>query len=148
MNTGETRNRKQTIWPMRIVAVVLLLIMASGAAYSAEPKTAPDTTPANRPATAEKKAPELPASCQTSRALTRRLLEELAHTLTAQAQSSATQYVTKPDPGVSQEKAWSDFAAGAALSGDVTLAPWAGLTAAEQDWLESPSRTPASICPI
>jgi hypothetical protein len=98
---------------------------------------APDKTPANQPERAEKKAPEsvvFPASCQTSRALARRLLEELAQTLSAEAKSSPTQYVAKPGPGVSAEKAWSDFAAGAALFGDVTLATWAGLTAADVEW--------------
>jgi hypothetical protein len=78
--------------------------------------------------------PALPPPCPVARERPQQLLAELDRSLAAQAKQEAKQYAAKPEPGVSPEKAWGDFAAGAALMGDLSLAAWAGLTAAELQW--------------
>lgn len=124
---------------LRIVKVVVLAVLslaAGGSAYSADLKPAVEKNNATRD-TLVIKAPDsapIAPSCQASRELARRLFVELDRGLTAQAKTAARQYVAKPGPGVSPEKAWGDFAAGAALTGDLSLAAWAGLTAAELQW--------------
>lgn len=61
--------------------------------------------------------PELPEPCQRARARALALLAELEASLSPQAKAAAEQYVAKPGPGVSLEKAWGDYAAAASLMG-------------------------------
>lgn len=77
---------------------------------------------------------ELPAQCQQARERAGQLRAELEASLSAQAKAAAEQYAAKPGPGVSPEKAWGDYAAAALLMGNVPVAAWAGLKAAEIRW--------------
>lgn len=77
---------------------------------------------------------ELPAQCQQARERADQLRAELEASLSPQAKAAAEQYVTKPGPGVSREKAWGDYAAAASLMGDAPVAAWTGLKAAEIRW--------------
>jgi hypothetical protein len=76
----------------------------------------------------------LPEQCQATRERSAQLRAELEATLSPKATTAAALYVAKPSPGVSAEKAWGDYAAGALLTGDLPMAAWAGMKAAEIQW--------------
>ena len=115
----------------------LLALSLLAAAQAPAPKPAP-------PPGQEKRLPsldvpriapaELPAQCQQARERALALLAELEAGLAPQAKSAAEQYVAKPAPGSSREKAWGDYAAAALLADDVPVAAWAGLKAAQIRW--------------
>jgi len=77
---------------------------------------------------------DLPEQSQQARERALALLAELDASLSPTAKTAAEQYVAKPGPGVSREKAWGDYAAGASLMGEPVLAAWAGLKAVETRW--------------
>ncbi len=143
VRVGRQRNRlperhsvqEHRLWKMAVGSGLLLALVLSASAQSAElkPVTVPDETKRRAPVeTVPASAP--PLSCQAPRERAKQLLAELEKNLSPQSKTEARQYVAKPGPGVSSEKAWGDFAAGAALMGDVSLAAWAGLSAADLQW--------------
>jgi len=89
-----------------------------------------------KPFASTPKIPDAAASpsCQAPRDRTRQLVTELEDLLRPEAKTAGQQYVAKPGPGVSTEKAWGNFAAGAALIGYSPLAAWASLNAADLKW--------------
>ncbi|MBI3621641.1 MAG: hypothetical protein HY208_05570 [Nitrospirae bacterium] len=120
-------------------------IMAAGwlflwalSAFAADPpqKAAPRPEPPKPalPIESGRTATPLPQNCQRAQERSRELLTELEKTLSPKIKTAAEQYVARPGPGVSVEKAWGDFAAGLALDGDMPDAAWAGLKAALYRW--------------
>lgn len=143
VRVGRRRNRlpgrfsvhEHRLWKTAVGGVLLLMLVLSVSAQSAELKPVTERDDIKRRTPVENvPASAPPQSCQAPRKRAEQLLAELEKSLSPQAKTEAEQYVDKPGPGVSPEKAWGDFAAGAALTGDISLAAWAGLTAADLQW--------------
>jgi hypothetical protein len=121
----------------RVAATLSWLLFAfftNGPAWSADLTPDQPLDDGKRTAPIDNPSPAAPPPCPAARERATRLLADLGASLPAQTKSAAQQYVAKPGPGVSPAKAWHDFAAGAALLGDFSLAAWASLTAAELEW--------------
>ena len=79
-------------------------------------------------------ATPLPQACQVARDRGAALFEELSRSVSPATKAAADQYIRKPAPGVSPEKARTDFAAGTLLMGDIAAAAWTAL--GEPDWTD------------
>lgn len=100
---------------VRLLIMCSLIVFQVSSAISAEPLA-------------------LPMPCPQARERAAQLRAELETSLAAQVKAAAEHYAAKPGPGVSPEKAWGDYAAAALLMGEVPVATWAGLKAAEIRW--------------
>ncbi|MCM3878377.1 MAG: hypothetical protein NEA02_18410 [Thermoanaerobaculia bacterium] len=137
---------RKKIWLRIDVSVLALMLGAklfAGTPQPAAGQQMPVSTPTPPPAEGKKLpaigvAPvaqvTLSEQCQRTRDRAGVLRAELEASLAAQLKTAAEQYVAKPGPGVSTEKAWGGYAAAASLTGGATVAAWAGLKAAEIRW--------------
>src|SRR3989338_1220120 len=117
------------------LALFALALLAAAQAPTPKPTRLPEQEKRLPSLDVPRIAPaELPEQCQRTRERAEQLRAELESGLSPQAKASAEQYVAKPGPGVSPEKAWGDYAAAASLMGDAPVAAWAGLKAAEIRW--------------
>jgi len=116
-------------------ALLALSLLAAAQAPAPKPTRPPEQDKRLPSLDVPRIAPaELPEQCQRARERALALLAELEASLSPQAKSAAEQYVAKPAPGSSREKAWGDYAAAALLADDVPVAAWTGLKAAEFRW--------------
>src|SRR3990172_5468685 len=117
------------------LALFALALLAAAQAPAPKPTRLPEQEKRLPSLDVPRIAPaELPEPCQRARERALALLAEREAGLSPQAKAAAEQYVAKPGPGVSPEKAWGDYAAAASLMGDAPVTAWAGLKAAEIRW--------------
>jgi len=102
-----------------IGAIILLLFLAPGIAPGAQ---APIKRVVSEP-------PAVPQACQRIKERAEELRVKLDGGVSSQARMAGEQYVAKPAPGSSKEKAWLDFSAHALLYGDAAVSAWAALNA-------------------
>lgn len=126
MQMGRTRQ----ILSGTTVAFIALCLLSS--AQTPVSKPTPGTGQDKRLPSIE--VPGTPQQCQSTQERAGVLRGELETSLSPQAKAGAEQYVAKPGPGVSTEKAWGDYAAAASLTGGASVAGWAGLKAAATRW--------------
>lgn len=137
MTTPEERTMpRATLRCILVCACCFFLTVASVPAQTVPQQPIPPAKRAKPDLSVESPRPAAPfsPSCQAPRERGRELTAELETLLGPQVKAAAEQYVAKPGSGVSVEKAWGDFAAGAVLAGDAQLAVWAGLKATAQQW--------------
>lgn len=76
----------------------------------------------------------LTPQCEDARTRTERLLVELASTVSPAIRTSIEQSAAKPGPGVGSAKAFGDAAAAYMITGNNSVAAWAGLKALNAEW--------------